>query len=152
VNIPGTRRVVLAAAAAIALSTFGTALAAVPAAQASGPTRPVIISCVNQAEMKPTTFIIACADGNDYLKSLSWSTWIYDLATGKGIDRINDCVPACFDGKFHNYPAKVELWRVEPRPHHAGQTYFTRMTLTYTGKIPKGFHKVRTIDLWAKGA
>jgi hypothetical protein len=159
VNIPGTRRFVLATA--IALSAFGTAMAAVTAAQAApsasagpsaGAAKPVIVNCVNKAQIKPSTFTITCADGNNYLKSLAWSSWAAHTATGKGTDEINSCVPACFDGKFHAYPAKVLLWRPRARPGHAGQEYFTRMTLTYTKKVPKGSHRVQTIDLWAKGA
>jgi hypothetical protein len=40
------------------------------------------------------------------------------------------------------------LWRVRPRPHHSGQMMFTRATIIYTGTIPAGFHRTRTIPLF----
>lgn len=142
--------------AAAALSAAGLTLAATTAAIATPVTsaiaKPVLVNCLGKGTVKPTKqFIITCADGNDYLKKMTWSSW-KATANGKGTDEINSCVPACFDGKFHAYPVKIELRRVKAWPHHSGKDYYTRMTLTYTAKIPKGFHKHRTIDLWASGA
>jgi len=50
-----------------------------------------------------------------------------------GISTFNDCVPSCADGRFHSFPVLAALWRAEPRPGHAGQRYFTRLTIIYTG-------------------
>jgi hypothetical protein len=151
VHIPGTRRIVLTVA--IAFSAVGTAVAAVPAAQASPATtaarRFVIINCTNHWQVKPNRFVLACADGNEFLKKLTWSHWAA-TASGKGTDAINSCVPSCVAGHFHGYPVKVYLWRTRQRPRHPGQWYYTRMTLTYTGKVPSGFHRHRTVNLWAK--
>jgi len=142
----------LVVAAAIAFSAFGATLAVGPAAQAAPPrpaaSAPALVNCLGKATVKPRSFIITCADGNNYLASLKWSHWA-STASGKGINWINDCVPACFDGKFYKYPAQVYLWRARPRPRHSGQEYFTRMTLTYTGAVPKGSHRHHTIDLWS---
>jgi hypothetical protein len=33
----------------------------------------------------------------------------------------------------HRLPVLVALWRAEPLPGHAGQRYFTRLTIIYTG-------------------
>jgi hypothetical protein len=150
VAVPGTRRLVITAA--IALSAFGTVLATVPAAHASpagaAARRYVIINCADHWQVKPNRFVIACADGNEFLKKLTWSHWAA-TASGKGADAINSCTPSCVAGHFHSYPAKVYLWRSHQRPHHPGQWYYTRMTLTYTGRVPSGFHRHRTINLWA---
>ena len=143
-----TRRLVLAAA--VAFSAIGTAIAAVPAAQAS-PTasKPKLINCLNKATIEPKTFVLTCADGNDYLARLTWSSWS-TTASGKGTEFINTCNPNCAAGHFRKYGVDVSLSRVKPWPHHVGQRYFTRMGLTYTGKVPHGFHRHRTVDLWAK--
>ncbi|HUZ51304.1 MAG TPA: hypothetical protein VMU94_02090 [Streptosporangiaceae bacterium] len=46
---------------------------------------------------------------------------------------------------------RVQLWRVRNRPHHAGQRYFTRMTLTCTRQVPRGLHRTRVIRLLPAG-
>jgi hypothetical protein len=135
--------------AAIAASALGGALAVAPAASAApSSSRPVLVNCQNKATVKPKQFIITCADGNDFLTGLAWSNWGV-TASGKGTEEINTCNPNCAAGKFRKFGADVKLSRPKARPHHAGQRYFTRMTLTYTHKVPKGFHRHRTIDLWA---
>jgi hypothetical protein len=141
-----------ALAAAVALSATGLAIAASGPAQAvTANARPVLVNCAGKATVRPTKeFILTCADANNYLKDERWSTWAA-TARGKATDEINNCVPACFDGKFHPFPAKVELWRPKAWPHHPGKAYFTRMTLTFTAKIPKGYHRHYTLDLWSRG-
>jgi hypothetical protein len=139
----------LALAAAVALSAVGTAIATIPAAQAApAAKRPVLIDCSNAATVKPKVFVIACADGNDNLQALKWSSW-GTTAGGTGTDFVNTCDPNCATGHFHKYGVKVKLYRVKPRPHHKSR-YYTRMGLTYTGKVPSGFQRHRTVDLWAK--
>ena len=139
----------LVLAAAIAVSAFGIAVAAVPVAQAA-PTasKPLLIDCSIRGSVEPRAFTIACADGNDFLSGLKWTHW-GNTAGGKGTEWINTCNPNCASGHFQKFGTKVYLWRVKPRPHVAGQRYFTRMELTYPGKVPKGFPRQRTIDLWA---
>ena len=61
---------------------------------------------------------------------------------------INDCTPTCVGGTFHKFPVITVLWRVRPRPHHSGQMMLTRATIIYTGTIPAGFHRTRTIPLF----
>ena len=36
-------------------------------------------------------------------------------------------------GHGHSFPALVALWAAKPRPGHASERYFTRMTIIYTG-------------------
>jgi hypothetical protein len=147
VRIPRIRRAVLAAA--VAVSAFGAAASALPAAHAAtGASKPVLVQCTNRGSVKPRQFTITCADGNDFLSGLKWSSWA-STASGKGTEWINTCNPNCAAGHFHKFGVKVYLWRVRPRPHVRGQRYYTRMTLTYVSKIPRGFHRHRTIDLWS---
>ncbi len=140
----------LALAAAVALSAFGTALATIPAATAApSAKKPVLIDCLNKGTVKPATFVLACADGNDALIHLKWLAW-GTTASAKGTEEINTCNPNCASGHFKKYGVKVSLFRVKPRPHHPGQRYFTRMGLAYPGKVPHGFHRHRTVNLWAR--
>jgi hypothetical protein len=146
VTVHRTRR--LALAAAVALSAVGAAL---PRAQAEprAAAKPKLITCENKGTVKPKAFTITCADGNDGLVQLKWSHW-GTTASGKGTEEINTCNPNCAEGHFKKYGVDVSLFRVKPWPHHSGQRYYTRMSLTYTGKVPHGFHRHRTVNLWAK--
>jgi len=133
--------------ATLACGIAGTAIAAMPAAQAAPRAgRVVIVSCTGKGETSPGSYVIACGDGNDYLKGLNWSSWGVP-AKGFGKESINTCVPSCSAGHFKTYPVNVALSQPKPWPHHAGKRYFSRMTLTYTKAIPKGFHKTRTVAL-----
>jgi len=105
-------------AAIVALSGI-TAIAAA-AAIALGPTR-------------PSRYVLACADGNAYLKGMHWATWGAAAAFGAGTDTFRVCIPSCSAGRLHNFPALAALWRAEPLPGHAGERYFTRLTIIFTG-------------------
>jgi len=100
------------------------------AATTSGP---VVVNCALQAQTRPRQFTLACADGGAYLNGLTWAAWGSSSAFASGDYVLNDCVPYCAAGHFHSFPALVTLWGAEPRPGHAGQTYFTHMTIIFTG-------------------
>jgi hypothetical protein len=36
---------------------------------------------------------LACADGNEYLSGLAWTSWGPRLASATGTEHVNDCVP-----------------------------------------------------------
>jgi hypothetical protein len=96
---------------------------------------PEVFNC-QKAQVKPGTFILTCADGNDVLSRLSWSSWTASSARGTGTDMVNDCQPYCAAGKFHSYPADVTFSRSVPVPGHPGQHYFSRVTLRFPGARP----------------
>ena len=142
-----TTRRSAALAASLACGVAGLAMAAMPAAQAAPRAgRVVIVTCTGKGVTSPASYVIACADGNDYLKGLNWSSWGVP-AKGFGKEAINTCVPSCAAGHVKTYPVMVELSRPKPWPHHSGKRYFSRMILTYTKVVPKGFHKTRTVTL-----
>jgi len=148
VKLIGLRGAALAAAVACGIGGTATAaMAALPAAQAAPAAgRVVLVTCAGKGATRPASYIITCADANDYLTGLSWSSWAA-LARGSGKEKINTCHPNCAEGKFKTYPVKVELWRPEAWKHHSGVRYFSRMTLTYTKAVPKGYHRTRVVDL-----
>ena len=136
-----------ALAATVACGIAGTAMAAIPAAEATPAAgRVVLVTCTGKGVTSPASYTIACADGNDYLTGLNWGSWGVP-AKGSGKDKVNTCHPSCVAGKFRTYPVKVELWRPRAWRHHSGRRYFSRMTLTYTKAVPKGFHRTRVIVL-----
>jgi hypothetical protein len=99
-------------------------------------TQTVVFNCLNRAQVRPKSFVLACADGNDYLTGLAWTSWTPAFATAAGKQMENDCIPNCAAGRFHSYPVLVVFWRSEPVARHPGEKYFTRVTLLYPGARP----------------
>jgi hypothetical protein len=95
----------------------------------------VLVNCQHHAVLLPRTFILSCADANDYLTSLRWVSW-RAVAYGSGVERVNTCIPNCAAGHVRSYHALITLWRARPRGHGTGQLRFTRLTATYTGARP----------------
>jgi hypothetical protein len=99
--------------------------------------RMVVISCLGRPEARPDSFTLACADGNDYLTGLSWTSWTPRLASGYATQVVNDCVPYCAAGHFHSYPVLVVLWGSAARRGNPGTLRYTKITLIYPGARPK---------------
>jgi len=55
--------------------------------------------CETQVNM-PTTILFTCADGNEGIEKISWSTWGVKGARGTGTYFRNQCDPDCASGKF----------------------------------------------------
>ena len=104
-----------------------------PSRPASGPV--VLVNC-GTAQVKPSGFTLACADDGAYLTNLHWVSWS-NVAFGTGTEHLNACYPACDSGLFYTYPVLVTVWRAQGRPGHAGQKYFSRMTVIHTGKLSR---------------
>jgi hypothetical protein len=100
--------------------------------------RPEVFNC-QQAQVRPGSFTLSCADGNDYLSHLSWSSWTASSASGTGTEMVNDCQPYCAAGKFHSYPVGVSFWRSVATPGRPGQRYFSRVTLRFPGARPPAY-------------
>jgi len=136
-KFPGMRRV----AAVIVLAVAGVAAAGVPAAQAAPASSGiVVVSCTGRGLVRPVIYDISCSASGEHMAGMDWTTWS-TAALGAGRDEIK------VYGKFHGYPANAKLWRLRPRPNHPGERYYTRMKLTYTGAVPRGFHRTRIIIL-----
>src|SRR5271170_7869285 len=96
----------LASALGLSLSVGGSASAA-PASRAATakvtslyPESTVVVSCRGRTEVRPASLTLACADGNDALTGLSWTSWGPKLASGYGTQVQNDCRPYCAAGHF----------------------------------------------------
>jgi len=117
----------------------------------------VVINCLGRPEIRPGSFTLACADDNDYLTGLSWTSWTPNLASGYGTQDENDCIPYCAAGHFHSYPVLVVLWGDAALHGSPGTVRYTTITLLYTGARPLVYNGHRyvegpltvTMSLWA---
>ncbi|MGW7522323.1 hypothetical protein [Streptomyces sp. NPDC054783] len=143
-------------ATAVTLAAGALLPAAMTPASASPPTaavkadtsRPVLVDCMWQQNVRPTDFILACGDGNSRLVGLRWSQWSPDGASARGVNMVNDCKPYCAAGRFHGYRVTVRLDEPKPWQKHPSVQHYTRMTLTYADERPEGFKQVMTYPLW----
>lgn len=71
---------------------------------------------------KTDSFLIACADGNEFLSKIKWATWTKSNALGVGKYGVNNCQPNCADGKFQYLDVKVSLSGLKTIK---GRPYFT---------------------------
>lgn len=111
--------------------------------------RYVAINCLGNAVVRPGTFVLACADGNDTLTKLHWTTWSAGFATATGNQVANDCTPNCAQGKFKSYPVRVIFWGNATVSGHSSEHRYTKITLLYTGHQPTAGEPSATGDLWS---
>jgi hypothetical protein len=109
--------------------------------------RTVIVDCQGRGDVRPGSFTLACADGNDALTGLTWTSWGPKLASSYGTQVMNDCIPYCAAGHFHRYPVLVVLWGAAAWHGHPGALRYAQMTLIYTGARPQVYNGHR----WVKG-
>jgi hypothetical protein len=98
--------------------------------------RIVVLDCLGHAQVRPSSFILACADANDYLVKLSWTSWTPQLASATGTQEENDCIPYCAAGHFHAYPVDVIFWGRTAVLGEPGTQRYTTITLLYPGARP----------------
>lgn len=94
---------------------------------------PVVVVCINKTQVRPRSYILACADGQVYLSNLSWAAWGASSALASGTYTFNDCVPSCVGGQGRSFGVLAVLWDAQRWPGHAGVRYFTRLTIIFTG-------------------
>jgi hypothetical protein len=134
----GTAAIATAACSAPAPATATAMVAAATATPIPTPTvtvtaTPVIVDCAVTGQRRPAQYPLTCTGTSTSLAGLQWANWGPSAAFAVGRIGINDCVPSCVGGTGHSFPVLVTLWRAEPRPGHRGKSYFTRMTVIYTG-------------------
>jgi hypothetical protein len=129
---------------------LGASASASPAARAGTSTfseQTVVVNCLSKPQVRPGSFTLACADGDDYLTGLSWTSWTPHLASGYGTEKVNDCNPYCAAGQFHSYPVLVVFWGNTGLHGHPGTQRYTNVTLLYPGTRPPAFNGHR----WVQG-
>jgi len=124
------------AATSAHMATTSQAKLSPPAAGTAVSARPAVFNCLNHPVVKPSSYVLTCADDGSFLYHLKWASWTAQRATASGVHELNDCTPNCAEGKFRKYPAVITLWRPEPLAGHPGEKHFTRITVRYTGPRP----------------
>ena len=122
---------VLTSALAIGAATLMPALS--PAAK--GPTY-TPKNCV-KPKIKPGKIIIACGDGNFFIKHIHYSFYNGREAGGTGTAFANKCLPSCAEGQFGKYSVKFRL--TKPRKNRCGGEsvrYFHKIKITWKGDRP----------------
>ena len=89
---------------------------------------PKVLPCFGAAIVKPSSYVIACADANTYLKKVHWSSWTASKAEGTAVFWMNDCTPYCAAGKFHSYSSSIRL--SAPKSTTSGRL-FSLLTVVY---------------------
>jgi len=124
---------IAAIATTVGLASTAGAAAGRPHVSSTAASVPVVVNCATHAQTRPGTYILACGDGNGYVNGLHWASWGSSAAFATGSYVFNTCTPSCAAGHFVSLPALAALWRAEPWTGHAGQRYFTRLTVILTG-------------------
>lgn len=124
------------------IAVAGTAAGTAMAASSTAAAKPVVlVQCTGAAKVRPATSLLpGCMGSNQDLSGIRWSSW-NSSAFGTGTFAVNNCTVSarCGPKQFTKYSMLVVLWRPEARPGHAGQRYFSRMTVIFNGaKHPRG--------------
>jgi hypothetical protein len=59
----------------------------------------------------------------ELLTGLRWTSW-RPAAFGRGVLKVDDCIPTCAQGRYVRYPVLTALWRARPWPRHPGRGVF----------------------------
>jgi hypothetical protein len=111
---------------------------------------PGVLTCGHlPAQIRPRTIVVACGDGNAGAKSLSWTSWSPDAATGVGDYYQNDCTPDCAQGVFIDYPAVFTLSVLGQGP---SGPLFTVLTAKFTNSSPSGEGSTESWSLASYGS
>lgn len=98
--------------------------------------RPFVLwDCTSKPLVEPASFVIACADANDGLTGMHWTSWAPAKAAGTGTQYLNDCTPNCAEGHYHNYPVEITLTGSDLVAQNEPFAY-TKITLTYPAARP----------------
>ncbi len=94
----------------------------------SGSTVSVFTPCSHQDfTVKPSTYVISCADVNSEFTDLHWFGWGNATAYATGTAHWNDCQPTCVAGHWRSGPVTVWAWDLRPEGH---STAYTKLQTT----------------------
>lgn len=75
---------------------------------------------------EPSEIVLTCADANEVLTGLRWTSWTATSATAVGTLEYNDCHPYCAAGHLHDVPGTLVTLTV-PVPTGNGQQVWSRV-------------------------
>ena len=114
---------------AVALGSISSTSVPASYKSSTGPAVPSVLTCSGKTVVKPSSYVLACADANTYFNSVHWASWGSKSATATATFVENNCAPTCADGKFLKYPAKLAL--SQPRSTKLG-LLFSVVNYSYT--------------------
>jgi hypothetical protein len=124
--------------------TVMAAVAGATATSALASKSTTIYNCASRAVSAPRQLTLFCGDGNDTLSAMHWQSWGAATATTTGTEQINLCEPNCAAGHDHDYGVRVSASDLK-------SNRYQRLSVTFTGKRPKGTGRVQSFDLTAHG-
>jgi len=72
--------------------------------------------------VKPSTFVVSCADANSEFTNLHWTAWGDATAYATGEVRWNDCQPTCVAGHWRSGPVTIWAWDLRTEGHMTAYT------------------------------
>ncbi len=98
------------------------AVVSIVQSNSSGSSISVFTPCSHHGfTVKPSTYVISCADANSEFTNLRWIGWGNATAYATGTARWNDCQPTCVAGHWRSEPVTVWAWDI--RTQGAISTY-----------------------------
>jgi hypothetical protein len=120
------------------------ALVALPALAAVGGNR--IVGDCTKSQVRPSTVVLACADGNAYVNHIKWKGFGGASSSGSGSYTLNTCKPYCAAGKFVSYPVDFTATQAKPCPDH--QDDYRQLSVTFLAARPQGFGRHHSTTLF----
>ncbi len=122
---------------ALSLALVAVAPAALPAPAEASAT-PGLLACSGHVLHRPTSFVIACADGYTTLRAIHWTTWGAHSATAVATFGANPCTPYCAASKMRYFPRATVRLGDPVRTRHG--ILYSDMTVHYRqGSKPRTF-------------
>lgn len=95
-----------------------------------------LAECTSDSRIRrPTSYVLACADGGEILENLTWTDWGLPQASALGTLVYNDCSPTCASGKDVEVAARVVADNLVAGD---GIATYRRLTVTSTGPFGSG--------------
>ncbi|MGH9099445.1 MAG: hypothetical protein ACRDV8_04340 [Acidimicrobiales bacterium] len=105
--------VAFATLSAVAFTTLpaaaSTASRGSSASRGSPASLPRVLDCAGKAVVRPSSYVLTCADANSYFDGIVWATWGPTTARARATYVQNTCTPTCVAGHFVRYPATLTL-------------------------------------------
>lgn len=110
---------------------------------ASGSSVKLLLPCKpTDLSVKPSTFVVSCADANSEFTDLHWTDWGSETAYATGVARWNDCTPTCVAGHWRSAPATVWAWD----PLHESTPLANHTQVTLYSKIKSSVPRVLGLE------
>ena len=119
---------------AIASSLLIAAFAFAPRDAYATSTGIALPDCLGRPIVEPSDVVLSCADGGFSIQKIRWIGWGESFAAGMGTGSLNDCIPDCARGHFHNYPMLLVVTGKQSCPN--GQPAYAKITYAFIGRAP----------------